>query len=230
MLFERIAGTMNRFYYGLALILVVACMPVPVRGQESPQIGLTLGLNVTSIEASGADVGVRQMFAGGLVAQVGLYGPLSVQSQLLLNQKGAVVNGDTEAIRYGASYVDLPVLLRLEAPSLGRVTPFLVAGAFGGVKVFERQRGGSSGRSLPLNTNTSFFKRTNAGLTAGVAGTLEMSGDRRINLAVRYGHGLTDVARSIDDQPFTDSDGRPIAPFPDEAHTRTVSVMVRLGI
>ena len=45
-----------------------------------------------------------------------------------------------------------------------------------------------------------------------------------LNLLVRYSHGLVDVARPVDEQPF------PQAPFPPEAHTRTVSVMLLLGL
>lgn len=195
----------------------------PVQGQAAPQFGVTLGLNVATLEAS-ADVGVRQLAAGGLVAQVGIVGPVSIQSQLLLSQKGAVVRGQRGDIRYGAGYLDLPLLLRLDGPSLGAVTLYGMGGAVGGVKVFEQQRAGGD-LSLPLpNTGTSFFTRTNAGLTGGIGGTIPMGRDRSLNLAVRYEHGLVNVAQSVDEQPFDD------AVFPSTARTRTWSVMLRFGV
>lgn len=221
---------MTRLVGSVLLGALLVGVPSALHAQERPEIGFGLGLNVATLDAPDADVGVRQLFAAGLVAQMGLAGPLSVQSQLLFDQKGAVVRGEVEALRYAAAYIDLPVLLRLKGPSLGSVDPYLLAGGFGGVKIFEQQRGGSSGRSLPLETSTSFFKRTNAGLTGGVAGTIRLRGDRRLNVAVRYSQGLTNVSRDIDEHPFTAPDGRKIAPFPEEATTRTVSVMVRFGL
>lgn len=191
-------------------------------GQSSPQFGLALGMNVTSLEAS-ADVGTRQMAAGGIVMRMGLAGPLSLQPQLLLSQKGATVRGGGGSIRYGAGYIELPVLLRLEGPSLGAVTPYGVAGGFGSLKVFEQQRAGGD-LSFPLNSGASFFRRTDAGLAGGIGGMIPLGGERRLNLVVRYEHGLMDVARSVDKQPF------PQTPFPSSAKTRTLSILLRFGM
>jgi hypothetical protein len=197
-------------------------MPAPGHAQSAPQWGLSLGLNVTTVQAPGR-LGVRQMAAGGVVMTWPLWGPAALQSKLLLNQKGTVVKGGGGGIRYGAGYLDLPVLLRLDGPSLGGVTPYVVGGGFGGVKVFERQRAGGELR-FTLNSETSFFRRTNAGLTAGAGGTLPIGGDRRLNLSLHYAHGLVDVARSVDEQPYDE------APFPATAQTRTWSVRLRFGL
>lgn len=185
-------------------------------------MGLTLGLNVATLEASG-DVGFRQMAAGGFVLQMDLVGPLSVEPQLLLSQKGATVKGGGGSIRYGAGYLDLPVLLRVDGPSLGGVTTYGLAGGFGGVKVFEQQRAGGD-LSFPLNVGTSFFRRTNAGVTGGMGGRLSFGEDRRLHLVLQYEYGLVDVAQSVEEQPYEQ------APFPSSAETRTWSIMVRFGI
>lgn len=205
----------------LASALLMGAVP-PAQGQETPQVGLALGLNVTTLEAPG-NLGMRQMATGGVVARMGIAGPVSVESQLLLSQKGATVR-EPSSIRYGAGYVDLPLLLRVDGPSIGPVTLYGMGGGFGGVKVFEQQRAGGD-LSLPLpNTGTSFFRRTNAGITGGIGGTFSIGQGRRLNLAVRYEHGLTDVARSIAEQPYDR------APFPSEARTRTWSIMLRFGV
>lgn len=194
-----------------------------MQSQSSPDFGFTLGVNVATLEAPG-DVGLRQMAAGGLVAQLPVTDPLSIQSQLLLNQKGAEVGGEGGSIRYGAGYIDVPLLVRVELPSFGPVTPHGLAGGFGGVKIFEQQRaGGELSLSLP-DTGTSFFRRTNGGLTGGVSGVISLGDGRRLNLAVRYEHGLVDVARSVPEQPYES------VPFPSTAQTRTWSIMLKFGV
>jgi hypothetical protein len=199
-------------------------LPVSVQGQGSPQFGVTLGLNVATLEAPG-NLSSRGMVAGGVVMQMAVAGPLSVQPQLLFSQKGTIVQGQQGAsIRYGAGYVDLPVLLRFQLPTLGPVTPYGLAGGFGGVKMFEQQRaGGDFSLSLP-DRGVTFFRRTNAGVTGGLGGTVTFGRDRRLNLAVRYEHGMVDVARSVEEQPYQ------AAPFPSTAETRTWAIMLRFGM
>ena len=53
---------------------------------------------------------------------MGIEGPLSAQGERLFNQKGATVEANGDAIQYGVSYVDLPLLLHAQGPSLGLVT------------------------------------------------------------------------------------------------------------
>lgn len=213
---------MHRLVGLLLLVGIVAGGPRAATGQETPQLGLTLGMNVGTLEASG-DVGFRQMAAGGFVLQMDLVGPFSVQPQLLLSQKGATVEGGGGSIRYGAGYLDLPLLLRVDGPTLGSVALYGLGGGVGGVKVFEQQRAGGD-LSFPLDSGTSFFRRTNAGVAGGVGGHFSMGDDRRLHLVLQYEHGLVDVARSVEEQPYEQ------APFPSSAETRTWSIMLRLGV
>jgi hypothetical protein len=169
------------------------------------------------------------MAAGGVVFRWGLIGPLSVQPQLLYSQKGATVTGTADdgseaSVRYGAGYVHLPLLLRVDGPSIEGVTPYVVAGGFGSVKVFEQQRaGGEVSFALP-DSEISFFRRTNAGPTGGLGGTIPVGDGRRLNVVVRYEHGLVDVARSVPEQPYAP------ASFPSTGKTRTWAIMLRFGI
>ena len=208
---------------GFCLLLgAMLAAPPTASGQLSPQFGVALGANVATLSAP-ADIGTRQMATGGLVMRLGLPGPLSLEPQLLFSQKGGTVQGGGGSIRYGAGYLNLPVLLRVDGPALGAVSPYGVVGGFGGVKVFEQQRAGGD-LGFPLDAGTSFFRRTDAGLTAGVGGTIPLGGERRLNLALRYEHGVVDVARPVDEQPYEQ------APFPVSAETRTWAIMLRLGI
>lgn len=207
-------------------LLLLSGLLIPLseeaRGQLTPDVGLTLGLNVTTVETP-ADASLRQMAAGGLVATWDLAGPFSLESQLLLSQKGAVLEDADDRIRYGAGYLDLPIQIRIDGPSLGGVAPYIAGGGFGGLKIFEQQRAGGEIR-FPLDTDRSFFRRTNAGLSGSLGGSFPIWGGRRLRLSVHYEHGLKNVARAADDQPRAD------APFPTTAETRTWSIRVRFGL
>lgn len=213
---------MHRVLGTILLIGGLLVLPPGACGQSAPQFGMALGLNVATVDAAG-DLSTRQMVSGGAVVRMGLVGPIGLESQLLLSQKGTTVEGGGGSIRYGAVYLNLPVLLRIDGPSIGGVSLYGVGGGFGGVKIFEQQRGGGE-FSFPLNADASFFRRVDAGPTAGIGGTVPLGGERRLNLALRYEHGVVDVAESIDEQPYDQ------APFPSSAETRTWSIMLRLGL
>lgn len=176
------------------------------------------------MHASDADLGVRPSYALGVVLRRQLYGPVALQTEVLLNQKGAAIEAEGGgSIRYGAGYLDLPLLLHVAGPSVTSVALHAEAGGFGGVKLFEQQRPGGGGLSIPLNTGATFFNRFDAGGVVGVGATLPV-GERRLNVTARHAWGLVDVAQDLNEQPL------PAAPFPGEAQTRTWSLMVRLGL
>jgi hypothetical protein len=206
----------------VSLIGILSFAPVSAQAQEDPQFGLAFGLNLATLEAPAVRTSVRALASGGVVARVGIGGPLSVQGELTFEQKGATVEADGDAIRYGVGYVDLPLMLRADGPTIGPVALYGLAGGFGGVKVFERQRAAGD-VNLPLpDSGTAFFERTNVGLTGGLGGTISLRSGRTLTLVVRYTHGLVDGARALDEQPFTVS-------FPSEAETRTVSIRMHVG-
>lgn len=197
---------------------------------DSPRIGVTLGLNQATLHASDApvDPSGRVAFSGGVVVRVWERGPVSLRPELLLSQKGAVLDSDSgPGIQYGAGYIELPVLLNAEAPSLGPVTPYGLAGGFGGAKVFERQQPSGTDVNIAFDTGASFFRRFDAGVVAGIGGHIRV-GEQRLNLLVRHSWGLVDVAsppNSLDDPLFSDT-----PPFPSSATTRTWSLLLRLGL
>lgn len=215
---------MNRF---LCLVLLSGFLfwnPWLAWGQEDTQIGGTIGFNLATMEAPDRDLGIRPSYAVGLVLRQQLFRPLSLQSELLLNQKGAAIEADGGgSIRYGAAYLDLPVLVHVTGPTLQTVTLHAEAGGFGGVKLFEQQRPGGGGLNFPLRTGETFFHRFDAGVVAGAGATFAL-GERRLNLTARYSRGLVDVAQNLEEQPL------PAAPFPQEAQARTWSLLVRLGL
>lgn len=193
-------------------------------GQEGPQFGFTIGGNLATMEVPNGDLGNRTSYAVGALLRQHLFGPVSLQSELLLSQKGAEIDADGGgALQYGAGYLEGPVLIYVEAPSGRGITFHGEAGGFGAIKLFEQQRSRSGGVSLPVGMETTFFHRFDVGVAGGL-GVSVSAGDRRLNATVRHERGLVDVAQAVDTQPF------PSAPFPAEGQTRTWSLLIRLGL
>mgnify|MGYP006421794561 CR=1 FL=1 len=212
-----------RFLVGTLVLVGLLGGASPSRGQDARQYGLTLGMNRVTMQSSAALDGYFAAVGGAMVRQP-LAGPLSAQAELLLNQKGTRVEGEQGgAIDYGAGYLELPLLLHLQAPSVRSVTVHGEAGGFGAVKIFERQTPGGGDLNVSFDGGTSFYRRTDAGVVAGVGVALPV-GDSRLNLTVRRAWGLRDVTRNVTEQPFSR------APFPSNGETRTWSLLLHLGL
>ena len=205
------------------LLLVGVLGGGPLHGYgQALQYGITLGVNRVTIQSPEVDPGQYFAFSGGVVVRQKVLGPASIQAELLLNQKGARIPAEPGgAIDYGAGYLELPLLIHLRMPSARSVTLYGEAGGFGGVKLFERQTPGEN-INVSFDTQTSFYRRIDAGVIAGVGAMIPIR-DRRLNLTVRRAWGLRNVARAVESQPF------PEAPFPAEGQTRTWSLSLRLG-
>ncbi|MFB6230371.1 MAG: porin family protein [Salinibacter sp.] len=204
---------------------LLVMIPMPAQGQSGLQYGLTLGVNRATLESPAA-LGSRWSFVGGGVVRTPSYGPLALQSELLLSQEGAEVGADDGgAIEYGAGYLELPLLVHLTAPPVQSVSAYGEAGGFGAVKLFERQTPGTGNLNIPIPSDATFFDRFNAGIVLGIGATISI-GERKFNLAVRRKWGLVDVTQNVENQPFSDLG----AEFPTRGRTRTWSAFLRLGL
>jgi hypothetical protein len=212
-----------RFVVGALVLVGLLAGASPSQGQDARQFGLTLGVNRVTMQSPSAGLGSYFAAVGGVVVRQPMYGPMSAQAELLLSQKGTEVEGtEGGAINYGAGYLELPVLLHLQGPSVRSVALHAEAGGFGAVKVFERQTPGGD-LNVSFDTGASFFRRLDAGIVAGVGAALPL-GEQRLNLTVRRVWGLRNVSQDRMDQPFDQ------APFPAQGETRAWSLLVRLGL
>lgn len=209
----------------LVVTLVAGAAPRNASAQIETDVGVTLGLNLATIRTDAPSApNLRTGFMGGLVLQVRPRGvPVHLQPELLFVQKGTALDRGDGEIRFGASYIELPLLLQADAPSIGPVTPHVVGGGFGGVKVAERQSVGGLGGNLPLQTDESYFERFDAGLVGGLGGTLGL-GDSRLTFTARYAYGLVDVAQDDTRDLFDELS------FPTDARTSTWFFLLRFGL
>lgn len=211
-----------RFAVGVLVLAGLLMGPAsPSHGQEGRQYGLALGVNQVTMQTPDADPASYVTFGGGFVMRQPLFGPVSIQPELLLNQKGAEIRAEKGGgIEFGAGYLELPLLLHLKAPAVQSVVVHGEAGGFGAVKLFERQTPDNLNTSF--DAGTSFFRRTNAGIVAGIGATIPIRG-QRLNLTARRTWGLRDVARDVEDQPFE-------VAFPAMGETRAWSFLLRFGL
>lgn len=195
---------------------------MPLHAQEGRQFGVMLGTNWATLQSPSSDLERYFVFVGGVGLQQPLPGPVAIRTELLLSQKGAEVRSEEGgSIEFGAGYLELPLLMHLKAPSFKSITVYGEAGGYGGVKLFERQTPGDN-VNVSFDTGVSFYDRFNAGVLAGLGTKFQFRG-QTLNLTVRREWGVPDVARAVDEQPFSD------VTFPAEGRTRTWSLMLRFG-
>ena len=113
-------------------------------------------------------------------------------------------------------------MVRGELPAVyNTVTPVLLGGGFGAVKIFERQSLGGSGARLPVDLDGSFYRRFDAGLTAGVGASFN-----RLGVTVRYSYGFLDVVQDIATPPFPDA---PSQRPPEDGTSSTWTITASFG-
>lgn len=208
----------------LVLFSVVALLDVSVtRAQWAFDVGATLGVSRASLDVDDA-TGRTAFEAGALLRLTPPKGPVALQSEVLFAQKGTAIDANPGGeLRYGANYIQLPLLLHAVGPSIRIVTPYVQAGGFGAVKIFERQSTGGDGLRVPIETNTSFYRRFDTGLVASIGAEIAIR-DQPLHLTVRHTRGFVDVADDVGTQPIPD------APFPASGQTRVWTLRLELGL
>ena len=179
----------------LAALFGWAGQTVPVVAQTDfvpmPSIGVKVGANSSTAEVSPTESTSRRWgFAGGAYAGVPL-GFLTLQFEAMYDQKGftkSSYQGVTGwEIKY--SYLDFPVLLRLDVPLDGIVHPFFYAGGSMGILLDAEERSSeTSGEWIDANSRV---ENLNWCLLFGLG--LEIG---NFVLDARFYHGLTNLNKA----------------------------------
>ena len=193
---------------------------------QSVSPGFTLGFSGTTLhsDAEGPDRSYRTGFVAGLATEVGLPGPIGVRGELLFSQKGVKVAAEDGDINYEAAYLEVPLLLSVQLPVLQSYGAHVMAGPAFALKIFERQAATGDNVNVGLNTDQTFYNRTDASVVVGLGGNIG-AGPGAIGLQLRYMRGLTDVAQDLttEEQPF------PNSPFPGEGRHGVLALMLSFG-
>jgi hypothetical protein len=166
---------------------------------EERQFGVRLGPSasvVTFEPATHGDYGRRIAAGGGGFVVLPVRGRLALQLEALISPRGAKLYEPEEDMTGTVilTYVDVPVLLRVNGPAFGDRSLHLFAGPYAGIRAGATRQVAASHRGITSGIRTDMrdeTERFEAGLTMGAG--LEVG--PRFVLDGRYSAGLTPLNR-----------------------------------
>ena len=170
--------------------------------------GVLAGVNLASFggeDGDDLDDGRTGFLVGGF-AVVRLSPVLAFQPEVLYAQKGAGGSisdgGGVESLEFQLSYLEAPLLLRVDVPGGGAVRPFLLAGPSIAINVGCEVEATFEGMTASVDCDEADAAEPETFDVGGlIGGGLEFPlGTRSLGLGVRYTFGFTDVLDGADAQ------------------------------
>jgi len=202
-----------------ALLAAVVCLgvllPSPTAGQVTA--GFTFGLNFASLH--GDDVsddldGRTGIILGGFIEKA-LTDQFSIQPELRYAQKGATDSGSSFDVTLKIDYIEVPVLLKVNFPTEGQVSPHLLVGPVFGFNSGCTISGDDSEGSVDQDCEDDDIDPASFELSGMVGGGVSFpAGPGEVTFGARYQLGLTNV---------NDTEGD------DEAKLRAFSLVASFG-
>lgn len=183
-------------YKTALLALALAALSLsPSHAQIEYEYGVKAGLNYSDIQTSEVGAGGRRRApALGAIFMVDPAGTLAFQAELLYMGKGdrdEVIVGSTRntaEVVVRIDYVEVPVLVKLQAPLLGNAEASLFLGPTVAVKVNEELDDPTSAETV-----TNIAKPLDLGGTVGIEFGFGL-GEGRLTLGVRVTPGLSEIS------------------------------------
>jgi len=135
--------------------------------------------------------------AGGFIT-FNITGMFAIQPEVLYTMKGSKyeeeILGETLKLWIKLDYLEIPVLVKIMAPSPGGVNPYLFAGPVFALKLSSKMKAEYAGASEEVDIED--IKSTDFGLVigAGVDFGFGASGMGKMTLDVRYSLGLSSIS------------------------------------
>ncbi len=188
----------------IALVAVIVSSAVAPRAHAGAAFGIKGGLSLSQVQADLFDTDNRTGFVGGVYGSLDLSPNIGLQPELLFVRKGAELfstNVTIGSLTFGnvgttldVDYLEVPVLLRLSAPSAGPVDLRLLAGPVASIKVNESL---SVNGLLNYSLGSDQVKSADFGVALGGAAAVK-NGNMNLVAEGRYTFGLSNVS----DLPF----------------------------
>lgn len=171
----------------------------PAQGQVDVRPGLTFGVNLANFggedASSSSNVERRRGVVAGGFLLIDVAGPLALQPELLYVQKGQRAEGDTfqgtVTITSKVDYIELPMLVKLQVPVAGPITPTVFGGPSVGVNVNASEEVSRDGRSATQDFDDE-IESTELGVHLG-AGLDISTGTGILTVDVRYQLGVNNI-------------------------------------
>lgn len=152
---------------------------------QSARVGVKAGVNLANISGKGTEDAKNLVgLSAGLMADLGFSDLLSFHPELLYSQKGAKAENSGATAQVRTSYLDLPLLLRVNADGL-----FFEAGPQVGFLLGQKTEVSGGGMSY-TSTSTDGTRKVDVGYIAGVGYQLSSG----LELGVRYNGGISDLS------------------------------------
>jgi hypothetical protein len=217
---------MKKFTFALMLAAVLMFAAAPLFAEGNMMFGVKAGLNMANL--SGDDVSNTKIKMGVIGGAFGCYNIneiFAVQLELLYTMKGAGIDIPVIDASIKADYFEIPLLLKVNMPTEGKIKPSIYAGPAIGFLMSAKAE--AMGASVDIKD---YFKSTNFGIVAGAGVGYEME-KSLIFLEARYEVGLTTIAKenagtiSFDDEEESTSSS---TTTPD-VKTSDISILVGYG-
>ena len=153
---------------------------------QSTRFGVKAGVGLASVtgkSVSGTDKKNLVVPQVGLMADFGFSDLLSLHPELLYSQKGVRYESGGDFAQARLSYLDVPLLLRVNADGL-----FFEAGPQVGFLIGEKDEFRAGGQTI-TSTSTEGTRKIDAGYIAGIGYQLSSG----LELGVRYNGGISDI-------------------------------------
>ena len=175
---------MKRFYLIIFLGLPAFLF---MNAQSGIGLGIKGGMNLNIHPSLLGEDQSLLAFHGGVIIYFPISKYLTIQPEMLISQKGEKWGDEIMKGKYRLTYIDVPVLIQFH-PTPNNPFFSLQAGPqigylFRAMNVFENELENDNGKINIIER----YKKLDIGLAAGI----EFNFPFRINLAVRYIHGLS---------------------------------------
>ena len=158
--------------------------------------GVKAGLNMTNVTGDDKpdNVSMSMGVIGGAFMCYKITDIIAVQPELLFAMKGAKADSAGFEVQWKFNYVEIPLLLKVNLPTEGKIKPSLYAGPALGILM--------SAKAEDEDVKE-FFKSTDIGLLAGAAVGYQM--EKGLLFAeARYEVGLTTIDKAEGDEDAAD--------------------------
>jgi hypothetical protein len=215
---------MKKFTFALMLAAVMLFAAAPLFA-EGMMFGVKAGLNMANL--SGDDIQntkIKMGAIGGAYLCYNINEFFGIQPEVLFTMKGAADNTAGSDAKLKFSYIEIPLLFKVNLPTEGKIKPNIYAGPALGFLMSAKAEAG--GQSIDVKDGV---KSTNFGLVAGAGVGYEME-KGLIFLEARYEIGLSTIANDKTNTVFGDEEtpSSTTTTTPD-IKTSDISIMVGYG-
>ena len=176
---------------GIALIALV--VPLGLRAEVGVKIGASFAkFSWTEPEPPGLSLGYLPFIAGGLYGTVNL-GSFAFQPELLVVRTGGRYASEGDSLEFRFTYIQIPLLLRLDVLRSAAVRPFLAAGGYGSY-LYRAEGVLVIGSDRTVTDLIEEYQRYDFGLVASAGLAFKLDGFT-ISIEGRYDYGLVNILK-----------------------------------